>query len=116
MTLRPSLLFLCSFILACAPVMNPAWPGVRAARYLHDHPETPSAIADAIQRGHVLVSMTREQVLNIAGEPRMRSRGKGGIEWWLYSAAPFHQGDSSHGATLAKISFIGDHVARIEFF
>lgn len=69
-----------------------------------------------MQRGHVIIGMTREQVLVTAGEPKTRSRGKGDLEWWLYSAAPFHQSESSHGAALAKISFLGDRVARLEFF
>lgn len=108
--------FICTLVLACASATTPERPGARVDRYLRAHSATPPVIAEAMQRGHIVMGMTREQVLVTVGEPKMRTRGKGTVEWWLYSAAPFHQDQSSHGNTLAKISFIADRVARVEFF
>lgn len=108
-------LFIAVFVLACSSATTPAL-GVRADRYLRAHPNTPAAIADALQRGHVLIGMTAEQVVVAVGEPKMRNPGRSGHERWLYSAAIFHQDQSSHGATLAKISFVSGRVAAVEFF
>ena len=111
---RRFLLLIAVFALACSSTGER--PGNRVERYIQTHRSTPAAIADAMQRGHVLIGMTAEQVLVTMGEPTMTSRGRSGVERWLYSAARFHQDQSSHGATLAKISFISDRVALVEFF
>lgn len=116
MSRRLTLSFVALLVFACSSATTREWPGKRAERYLQAHPTTPRAIAKAMQRGHVLIGMTTEQVIATIGEPKVRNPGRGGIERWLYSAAPFHQGQSSHGATLARISFISDRVAEVEFF
>lgn len=103
-------------LLACTSATSPAWQGARVERYLRAHSNTPPNTAEAMPRGHILIGMTREQVVVTVGEPKIRSQGKGNVERWLYSAAPFHQDHSSHGATLARISFIAARVAHVEFF
>ena len=109
-------LFITLFAVGCSSAIRLEWRGKRVERYLQAHPNTPAAIAEAMQRGHVLIGMTPEQVIVTIGEPKIRNRGRSGMERWLYSATPLHQDQSSHGATLAKISFISDRVALVEFF
>lgn len=108
--------FITLFVVGCSSAARPEWPGKRVERYLQAHANTPAAIAEGMQRGHVLIGMTPEQVVVTIGEPKIRNRGRSGMERWLYSAGLFHQDQSSHGATLAKISFISDRVALVEFF
>ena len=106
------LLFTAFLAVACSSTLTP--PSSRVERYLRAHPTTSSTIIDAMQRGHVLIGMTDEQVLVTIGEPNIRYRGR--VERWLYRAALFHQDQSSHGATLARIAFIDRRVALVEFF
>lgn len=107
-------LFAALFMLACSSTPPPAPLGARVGRYLRAHPTTPAVIATAMQRGHVVIGMTAEQVLVTMGEPRTRHRGR--AERWLYPAALFHQDQSSHGASLARIAFVDGRVALVEFF
>jgi hypothetical protein len=89
----------------------------RRASYLATHRELPPAIAEAIDRGHVVAGMSAEQVQFVLGEPRQRRTfgGESPLEIWIYGAEKFHQDPAhSHGASLFRLVLLGGRLILVE--
>ena len=91
-----------------------AW---RRQQYLQKNPELPPRIADAIERGHVVVGMTEAQVRATLGAPVYVKvfESKLPKAVWLYPGHLLHQ-DQLHtdAKSLFRILFIDHRVALIE--
>ncbi len=116
---RPAtiLLGIALLISGCTHLPRRAYASVRAAEYLATHRELTPAVRSAIDRGHVILGMDREQVWVVLGEPlRKASFGdRDPIEVWIYPAHRLHQDPvRSHGATLFRIVLLDGRVALIE--
>lgn len=102
---------------ACVHVPRQERASVRIAEYLETHRELPGAIADAIDRGHVIVGMDPEQVVVVLGQPLSR-RDYGGtppVETWMYPGHKFHKDHHRSGsATLFRVVFVDAKVTLIE--
>lgn len=101
----------------CAHLPRSAHASARFADYFAMPRELSPAIARALERGHAIEGMDREQVWVVFGEPIRKTRFSGpqAIEVWLYPGHRFHQ-DSlrGHGVTLFRVVFIDGRVALIE--
>lgn len=111
--LRPIVLIVLSAGCVYVPLRGRAI--VREREYFETHREVPPAIARAIEQGHVILGMDREQVVVVLGEPLRRTDhgGAPSIEVWLYQGFRFHQ-DLSHGASLYRLVFRAGLLALIE--
>lgn len=91
-----------------------AW---RRQQYLQNNPELPPRIADAVERGHVVLGMTEAQVRATLGAPSyvkvFEARSPTAV--WLYRGHLLHQ-DQLHtdAKSLFRIVFIDHRVAVIE--
>lgn len=91
-----------------------AW---RRQQYLQTNPELPPRIADAIQRGHVVLGMTEEQVRATLGAPSyvkvFQSPSQSSV--WIYGGHLLHQ-DQLHtdSKSLFRIVFLNHRVVVIE--
>ena len=81
------------FISACVHVPLSARASFRIDQYLSTHPELPPSILKAIQDGHVIAGMDREQVRAVLGTPLKTSvfRRDRNVEVWLYPGHRLHQ-------------------------
>lgn len=81
------------FISGCVHVPLSARASFRREQYLSTHPELPPTILKAIQDGHVIAGMDREQVRAVLGTPLKTSvfpRDRR-VEIWIYPAHRLHQ-------------------------
>lgn len=93
---------------------RPSW---RRQQYLQQNPELSPRIAEAIERGHVVVGMTEAQVRATLGAPSYVKvfESKSPTAVWLYRGHLLHQ-DQLHtdAKSLFRIVFIDHRVAVIE--
>ena len=77
----------------CVHLPPSAYASVRQARYFSENKEVLPSIRKAIEQGHVVPGMDREQVWTVLGEPVRLRRFKGEpvIEIWLYQGHKLHQ-------------------------
>jgi hypothetical protein len=101
----------------CANLPRSAFATVRQADYFASHGELSPQIRTAIENGHVVVGMDREQVIVVLGQPTRRTLFKHDdrVEAWLYLGHKLHQ-DTLHSprAGLVRIIFLEGRVALIE--
>lgn len=88
---------------------------VRQQEYFATHKEVSPAVARAIELGHVILGMDREQVVVVLGDPlrRIDYAGSPAVEVWMYPGFRFHQ-DQSHGASLYRLVFRAGRLALVE--
>lgn len=101
----------------CAHVPRSAYASARFADYCATSRELPAAVTRALERGHAVEGMDREQVWVVFGEPIRKTRFSGprALEVWLYPGHKFHQDPlRGHGVTLFRVVFIDGRVALIE--
>ena len=101
----------------CAHLPRSAYASARLMDYYAMPRELSPAVARAIQLGHVLEGMDREQVWVVFGEPLRKTRysGPGAPEVWIYPGHKFHQDPvRGHGVTLFRVVFVDGHVALVE--
>ena len=86
----------------------------RREQYLASHREVSPTIASAIETGHVVSGMDREQVWVVVGDPVRKSLFPAAkAEVWLYPSVRFHQDPAhSHGASSFRLVFI-DGILRV---
>ncbi len=104
---------------ACVHVPRQGRASVRIAEYLENHRELPPSIADAIDRGHIVLGMDREQVVVVLGQPldRREYGGTPPVEAWFYPGHKLHQDHHrTGGSTLFRVVFVDGRVALIEPF
>ena len=92
----------------CVHLPPSAFASVRKARYFSQKRELPPSIRSAIEQGHVVPGMDREQVWTVLGEPvrRRTFTHEPVIEIWLYQGHKLHQDRiQDHGATLFRAVF-----------
>ena len=102
---------------ACVHVPPETRPDARKTRYFATPRELPPAIAAAIERGHIILGMDREQVTIVLGTPVKRTvyPGLPSSEVWLYRWARLHQDAlRAHGATLFRLVFVDGLLAVAE--
>ena len=77
----------------------------RREQYFASHRELSPTIANAIETGHVVPGMDREQVCLVVGDPvRKALFPAASTEVWLYPSLRFHQDPAhSHGASAKSI-------------
>ena len=101
----------------CAHVPRSGYASARLADYYATPRELTPAVARAIELGHVVEGMDREQVWVVFGEPIRKTRfsGTGTPEVWIYPGHKLHQDPvRSHGVTLFRVVFIDGRVALVE--
>ncbi len=106
-----------SSLTACIYVPSRRKAAAREAAYFSAHPELPPSIAKAIDQGHVLLGMTKEQVWVVLGDPaHKRVFGENGsIEIWLFPAHRLHQDQlHSHGTSSFRLTFIDGRLIVLE--
>lgn len=116
-TIRMVALIGLSAAAGCAHVPRSEFASARLADYYATPRELAPAVARAIELGHVVEGMDREQVWVVFGEPIRKTRfsGPGAPEVWLYPGYRFHQDAlRGHGVTLFRVVFIDGRVALIE--
>lgn len=86
----------------------------RREQYFASHRELSPTISNAIETGHVVPGMDREQVWVVVGDPVRKSLFPASkVEVWLYPSVRFHQDPAhSHGASSFRLVFI-DGILRI---
>lgn len=111
-----ALLSLCVTLTACVYVPLRQRASYRIDQYFAAHPELAPATAQAIEAGHVIPGMDREQVWVVLGDPLRKSVfSLGRFEVWLYPATRLHQDQlHSHGAASFRLVFIEGRLAIIE--
>lgn len=77
----------------CVHLPPSAFVNVRQANYFFERRELPPSIREAIDEGHVVPGMDREQVWTVLGEPvsRRTFTHELAIEIWLYQGHKLHQ-------------------------
>lgn len=101
----------------CAHVPRSGYASARLADYYATPRELTPAVARAIELGHVVEGMDREQVWVVFGKPIRKTRysSPGAPEVWIYPGHKFHQDPMrSHGVTLFRVVFIDGRVALVE--
>ena len=99
----------------CVRVPLRARQEFRKQQFFATHREVSSAVATAINTGHVVVGMDREEVWVVVGHPLRKSIFRGGaVEVWLYPGVRFHQGPGFHGADSLRLVFIDGRLSVIE--
>ena len=93
---------------ACASVPLRERQQYRREQYFATHAELSPTIAQAIQTGHVVPGMDREQVWVVVGDPVKKSLFPASkAEVWLYPTVKFHQDPAhSHGASSFRLVFV----------
>lgn len=93
---------------ACASVPLRERQQYRREQYFATHAELSPAIAQAIETGHVVPGMDREQVWVVVGDPVKKSFFPASkAEVWLYPTVKFHQDPAhSHGASSFRLVFV----------
>jgi outer membrane protein assembly factor BamE (lipoprotein component of BamABCDE complex) len=88
----------------------------RREQYLASQRELSPTIASAIQTGHVVPGMDRDQVWVVVGDPLRKSLFPAhNVEVWLYPSVRFHQDPAhSHGASSFRLVFIDGILRLIE--
>lgn len=86
----------------------------RREQYFAAHRELSPTVANAIETGHVVPGMDREQVWVVVGDPIRKSLFPASkVEVWLYPSVRFHQDPAhSHGASSFRLVFI-DGILRV---
>src|SRR4029450_10774825 len=76
----------------CVNLPRSAFVSFREAEYFASHDELPPRIRTAIEDGHVLVGMDREQVIVVLGQPIRRAMSKhhDNAEAWIYLGYKLH--------------------------
>ena len=107
-----------ALILLAGCVRVPLWARAefRKQQFFATHREVSSAVATAIDTGHVILGMDREEVSVVVGDPVRKSVFRSGaVEVWLYPAVRFHQDPAhSHGADSFRLVFIDGRLRVIE--
>ncbi len=101
----------------CAHVPRSAYASARLADYYETPRELTPAVARAIELGHVVEGMDRDQVWVVFGEPIRKTRysSPGAPEVWIYPGHKFHQDPvRGHGVTLFRVVFVDGRVALVE--
>ena len=101
----------------CAHLPRSAYASARLADYYATPRELTPAIAQAIESGHAVEGMDREQVWVVFGEPISKTRysSPGAPEVWIYPGYKFHQDPvRGHGVTLFRVVFVDGRVALVE--
>ena len=103
-------------VAACAHVPLRGRQQYRRDQYFASQRELAPTIAYAIQTGHVVPGMDREQVWVVLGDPVRKSLFEAKwVEVWLYPSERFHQDPvHSHGASSFRLVFIGGILRIIE--
>lgn len=101
---------------ACVYVPLRQRAAFREQQYFATHRELPPEIRNAIDTGHVILGMDREQVWTVLGDPvRKAIFSSGRFESWLYPANRLHQDQlHSHGANSFRLVFIDGRLALVE--
>lgn len=88
----------------------------RKQQYFAAHREMAPGTVKAIDTGHVIPGMDREQVWVVLGDPlRKKEFSPGGVEVWLYPSTRLHQDQMhSHGAETFRLVFMNGRLAIIE--
>lgn len=88
----------------------------RKQQYFASHRELAPDTAKAIDSGHVIPGMDREQVWVVLGDPVRKSVfSSGHVEVWLYPAVRLHQDQlHSHGTESFRLVFMDDRLVIIE--
>lgn len=92
----------------CVHLPPSAFASVRMARYFSEKRELPPSIRSAMEKGHVVPGMDREQVWTVLGEPAQRRTFTHDpvIEIWLYQGHKLHQDQMrADSATLFRAVF-----------
>ena len=86
----------------------------RRQQYFASRRELSPTITHAIETGHVVPGMDREQVWVVLGDPVRKSLFPSAkVEVWLYPSVRFHQDPvHSHGASSFRLVFI-DGILRV---
>ena len=115
---RPTWLLVGAILLlpACVSVPLRQRAAYREQQYFAEHRELSPEIRKAIQDGHVILGMDREQVWTVLGDPaRKQTFSSGRSEAWLYPASRLHQDPlHSHGAASFRLVFLDDRLVVIE--
>ena len=88
----------------------------RRQQFFATHREISPSVANAINAGHVILDMDREEVWVVLGDPVWKSMFRAGaVEVWLYPAVRLHQ-DVMHsrGAVTFRLVFIDGRLRVIE--
>lgn len=103
-------------VTACVSVPLRGRQQYRREQYLASQREVSPRIAQAIESGHVVPGMDREQVWVVLGDPvRKALFSAGKVEVWLYPSGRFHQDPvHSHGASSFRLVFIDGLLQLIE--
>ena len=101
----------------CVHVPRSPNAGARFAVYFATPRDLPPDVTGALEHGHVVEGMDREQVWVALGEPIRKATFSGprALELWLYPGYKFHQDPlRGHSVTLFRVVFIDGRVALIE--
>lgn len=79
--------------IGCTHLPPSAYARAREAQYFSEYREVLPSIRSALERGHVILGMDREQVWTVLGEPVRRTTftRERTIEIWLYRGHKLHQ-------------------------
>lgn len=101
---------------ACVDVPLRRRAAVRQQQYLASHREVPPEIAKAIDTGHVLLGMDRDQVWTVLGDPvRKATFSSSKVDVWLYPAVRLHQDQlHAHGVDSFRLVFMDGRLTLIE--
>lgn len=101
---------------ACVYVPLRQRAAFREQQYFAIHRELSPTIRNAIETGHVIIGMDREQVWTVLGDPvRKAIFSSRRFEAWLYPAYRLHQDQlHSHGADSFRLVFIDGRLVIIE--
>lgn len=88
----------------------------RREQYFATRRELSPTITNAIETGHVVPGMDREQVWVVVGDPAKKSLFPAArAEVWLYPSVKFHQDPAhSHGASSFRLVFVNGILQFIE--
>lgn len=104
-------------VAGCATLPRQNFAGTRISDYLAGHPELSASVAEAMERGHVVLGMNERQVEVVLGDPARRSvfGAAPTVTVWLYPGHRLHQDPMrSHGVQLFRLVFIGGRLSLIE--
>lgn len=100
-------------VIACVHVPPRGRQQYRRDQYFATQRELSPAIANAIETGHVVAGMDREQVWVVVGDPVKKSLFPGAhTEVWLYPSARFHQDPALAWRLLVQTRLYRRHLAR----
>lgn len=101
-------------VTSCVTVPLRGHQQYRRDQYLSTRRELSPTIASALESGHVVPGMDREQVWVVVGDPVRKSLFSAGtVEVWLVPSGRFHQDAvNSHGASSFRLVFV-DGILRV---